>query len=512
LDWQYWPDKQWGQKTLRADQFPDPQQMMQTIHALNAHLMVSIWPNMNPGGENRQEMLQNGFLLGNLFTYDAYNPEARKRFWKQAQEGLFVHGIDAWWCDCTEPFEADWRGAVKPEPEERMQMNVGEAKTYLNPLLVNAYSLLHSQGIYEGQRKSGSTKRVVNLTRSGYLGQQRYATVVWSGDITAKWSTLSKQIAAGLNYCVTGMPFWTVDIGAYFVQKRPEFWFWDGDYDRGVDDLGYRELFVRWFQFGAFLPMFRTHGTDTPREIWRFGQPGEMMYEALVLMLRLRYRLIPYIYSLAGWVTHHHYTMMRMLPFDFREDPKTYEIRDQFMFGPSLLINPVTCPMYYGVNSTPLENVEKVRSVYLPVGPGWYDFWTGQYYEGGQTILADAPIQKLPLYVHAGSILPIGPEIQFADQSTDEPLGLHIYSGQDAEFELYFDEGDHYNYEKGEFATVRIVWNEVLHRLTLEERSGTYPGMKSAISFNVTLFSKGGNRENSHLLHYNGQEITLNLA
>jgi alpha-D-xyloside xylohydrolase len=233
-----------------------------------------------------------------------------------------------------------------------------------------------------------------------------------------------------------------------------------------------------------------------------------MMYEALVLMLRLRYRLMPYIYSLAGWVTHHHYTMMRMLPFDFRDDPKTYEIDDQFMFGPSLLINPVTCPMYYSVNSTPLENVEKVRSVYLPAGPGWYDFWTGQYYKGGQTILADAPIQKIPLYVRAGSILPIGPEIQFADQSTDEPLGLHIYSGQDAEFELYFDEGDNYNYEKGEFATVRIVWNEAMHRLTLEERSGTYPGMKSAISFNVTLFSKGGSRENSHLLHYNGQEIS----
>jgi alpha-D-xyloside xylohydrolase len=512
LDWQYWLDKQWGQKTLRADQFPDPQQMMQTIHALNAHLMVSIWPYMSPGGENWQEMLQNGYLLGNLSTYNAFNPEARKQFWKQAQEGLFVYGIDAWWCDCTEPFEADWRGAVKPEPKERMQMNVGEAKTYLDPLLVNAYSLLHSQGIYEGQRNSGSKKRVVNLTRSSYLGQQRYATVVWSGDITAKWSTLCKQIAAGLNYCVTGMPFWTADIGAYFVQKRPEFWFWDGDYDRGVDDLGYRELFVRWFQFGAFLPMFRTHGTDTPREIWRFGQPGELMYEALVLMLRLRYRLIPYIYSLAGWVTHHHYTMMRMLPFDFREDPKTYEIRDQFMFGPSLLINPVTCPMYYGVNSTPLENVEKVRSVYLPVGPGWYDFWTSQYYEGGQTILADAPIQKLPLYVRAGSILPIGPEIQFADQPTDEPFGLHIYPGQDTEFELYFDEGDHYNYEKGEFATVRIVWNEALQRLTLQERNGSYPGMKSAISFNVMLFSTGGSRENSHLIHYNGQEISLNLA
>ena len=199
----------------------------------------------------------------------------------------------------------------------------------------------------------------------------------------------------------------------------------------------------------------------------------------LVKMLRLRYRLIPYIYSLAGWITQHHYTMMRMLPFDFRDDPKTYEIHDQFMFGPSLLVSPVTYPMYYGVNSTPLENVEKARSVYLPAGTGWYDFWTGQHYEGGQTIIADAPIQKLPLFVRAGSILPIGPEIQFVDQSTDEPIELRIYSGQDAEFELYFDEGDHYNYENGAFATVRIAWEEALQRLTLQERSGTYPGMEN---------------------------------
>ena len=364
----------------------------------------------------------------------------------------------------------------------------------------------------KGNGIQDSPKRVVNLTRSGYLGQQRYATVVWSGDITAKWSTLRKQIAAGLNYCVTGMPYWTVDIGAFFVKKRPELWFWDGDYDGGVDDLGYRELFVRWFQFGAFLPMFRVHGTDTPREIWRFGQPGEMMYEALVLMLRLRYRLMPYIYSLASRVTHHQYTMMRMLPFDFRDDPKSYEIDDEFMFGPALLINPVTQPMYYGVCSTPLENIQKARSVYLPAGTDWYDFWTGQYYKGGQTILADAPIQKLPLLVRAGSILPMGPEIQFVDQPTDEPMELHIYSGHDSEFELYFDEGDHYNYEKGEFATIRIVWNEALQRLTLQERRGSFSDMKSVISFKVTLFSKDGSREYSHILNYNGQAISLEIV
>jgi alpha-D-xyloside xylohydrolase len=516
LDWKSWPDNLWGQKSLAADRFPDPQQMTQDIHALNAHLMVSIWPNMAPGGENWQEMLQSGFLLGNRSTYDALNPEARKRYWKQAQEGLFSHGIDAWWCDCTEPFEADWRGAVKPEPEERMRINVGEAKTYLDPLWINAYSLLHSQGIYEGQRNSGSTKRVVNLTRSSYLGQQRYATVVWSGDVVAKWTVLRKQIAEGMNYCVTGMPYWTVDIGAFFVQKRPEHWFWDGDYERGVDDLGYRELYVRWFQFGAFLPMFRPHGTDTPREIWRFGQPGEAMYEALVSMLRLRYQLIPYIYSLAGWVTQCHYTMIRMLPFDFRDDPKTYEVDDQFMLGPSLLVSPVTHSMYYGVNSTPLENVEKTRSVYLPSGSDWYDFWTGKRYAGGQTISADAPLETIPVHVRSGSIFPIGPQIQFTGDQPDAPIELWLYPGQDGDFTLYEDEGDNYNYEQGNFAMIHMTWNDSARQLTLDNRQGSYPGMQASKAFRLIIadgkpFGPLVKEAQAHDIFYDGKKMVVDL-
>ena len=266
--------------------------------------MVSIWPIMKPGGDNWQELHDHGFLLGNQANYDAFNPAARACYWQQANRGLFAHGIDAWWCDCTEPFEADWKGAIKPEPEERLRINTEEAKRYLDPGLINVYSLLHSEGIYKGQREVTEAKRVVNLTRSAYLGQQRYATITWSGDVVATWDTLHRQIADGLNFCVTGVPYWTTDIGAFFVQRKPDLWFWSGDYDAGVDDLGYRELFVRWFQFGAFLPMFRPHGTDTPREIWRFGEPGEPMYDALAKSLQLRYRLLPYIYSLAGWTTH----------------------------------------------------------------------------------------------------------------------------------------------------------------------------------------------------------------
>ena len=245
----------------------------------------------------------------------------------------------------------------------------------------------------KGSAGSTSEKRVVNLTRSAYLGQQRYATVTWSGDTAARWETLRRQIADGLNFCATGMPYWTLDIGAFFVKRKPELWFWNGDYDEGVADLGYRELFVRWFQYGAFLPMFRAHGTDTPREIWRFGEPGEPFYDALVSALHLRYRLLPYIYSLAGWTTQHDYTMLRALPFDFRSDPVTYDIRDQYMFGPALLVNPVTRPMLYDVGSQPLEDVPQTRPVYLPAGADWYDFWTGQKYAGGQTIQADAPIR-----------------------------------------------------------------------------------------------------------------------
>ena len=309
------------------------------------------------------------------------------------------------------------------------RINTSEAKRYLDPEYINAYSLLHSQGIYEGQRRTNDQKRVVNLTRSAYAGQHRYGTITWSGDISATWDTLRRQIAEGLNFCVTGSPYWTLDIGGYFVRNKPELWFWSGDYENGCEDLGYRELYLRWFQYGVFLPIFRSHGTDTPREIWRFGVPGEPIYDSLVKFLKLRYRLMPYIYSLAGQVTQSDYTILRILPFDFRDDPNTYEIRDQFMFGPSFLVSPVTHPMYYGPNSTPLHSSEKTRAVYLPAGSDWFDFWTDQCYSGGQTVFANASIDTMPLFVRSGSIVPLGPEIQYAEETVDAALVLKIYSG-----------------------------------------------------------------------------------
>jgi alpha-D-xyloside xylohydrolase len=454
-----------------------------------------------------------GYLLGNQVTYDAFNPEARECYWRQANEGLFSYGIDAWWCDCTEPFEADWRGAVKPEPEERMHINTEEAKRYLDPELINAYSLLHSQGIYEGQRKTTRAKRVVNLTRSAYLGQQRYATITWSGDVAANCETLRRQIAEGLNFCATGMPYWTTDIGAFFVKHDPELWFWNGDYDEGVDDLGYRELYVRWFQFGTFLPMFRSHGTDTPREIWRFGEPGESMYDALKKYLGLRYRLLPYIYSLAGWTTHDSYTMLRALPFDFRNDPVTYDLGDQFMFGPAFLVNPVTRPMYYTVGSVPLTNVKRTRWVYLPAGSDWYDFWTDRYFHGGQTIEAEAPLDKIPLYVRAGSIVPLGPHRQHVNDQPGAPIELHVYLGNDASFLLYEDEGDGYGYEDGAFSTIEITWEDTARRLILGKRNGQYPGMPAQQEFHIVLHNEEtqtGNVPKQQII-YTGEPVEVVL-
>ena len=486
LDWKSWPEGLWGQKTLDPERFPDPKEMTAELHRLNAHLMVSIWPIMSPDSDNCIEMRDQGYLLGNHATYDAFQEKARELYWKQANEGLFSHNMDAWWCDCTEPFEADWKDAFKPEPEERTQINTNEAKKYLDPQYINAYSLLHSRGIYEGQRQTTDQKRVVNLTRSAYAGQHRYGTITWSGDPAATWETLRCQIADGLNFCVTGSPYWTVDIGAFFVKNKPELWFWRGDYDQGVDDLGYRELYVRWFQFGAFLPMFRSHGTDTPREIWRFGNPGEPMYDTLVKFLRLRYQLMPYIYSLAGQVTHEDYTMIRALPFDFRSDPATYNISDQFMFGPALLVNPVTKPMYYGPNSVPLTGVEKTRPVYLPIGSDWYDFWTGERYVGSQTLSAYADLETMPLYVRAGSIIPFGPDI-FHTNEPQAMVKLRIYPGQDGTFTLYQDEGDNYNYEKGFFTTIQLRWEDKNRRLIFEKRKGKYPGMSKTLEFRISV-------------------------
>jgi alpha-D-xyloside xylohydrolase len=504
LDWVSWSGELWGQKSFDPERFPDPAAMISELHELNAKFMISIWPIMTNNGPNQVEMKQHDALLGNQATYDAFNPEARALYWKQANEGLFSHGIDGWWCDCTEPFEADWTGEVKPEPEERLLINTGQSKKYLDPEYINAYSLMHSKGIYEGQRQVTEEKRVVNLTRSAFAGQQRYSAITWSGDTAAQWDTLRKQIPAGLNFVAAGVPYWTSDIGAFFVSRKEQ-WFWAGDYNEGCEDPGYRELYVRWLQYGTFLPMFRSHGTDTPREVWRFGEPGSVHYDTLVKFIRLRYRLLPYIYSIAGWVTHNHYTMMRPLVFDFRQDSAVFNIDDQYMFGPALLVNPIT------------EEGANKRNVYLPVGSEWFDFWTGAQIEGGSTIEAQADLTSMPLYVRSGSILPIGPQVQYSAEKLDAAWKLLVYPGADGSFALYEDEGDNYRHETGEFASINIQWDNKNNKLTIETREGSFRNMNSSRVFEIHLMSEsyGFNRLDEavckHIVTYEGNEVSLTL-
>jgi alpha-D-xyloside xylohydrolase len=477
LDWKSWTGDRWGQKSLDPDRFPDPAGMIDQLHALEVHLMVSIWPIMRPGGDDWRELADAGHLLGNRATYDAFSPAARAVYWDQARRGLFAHGVDGWWTDATEPFEADWTGPVKPEPEERLRRNTEEAKRYLDPELINAYSLMHSEGIYVGQRGARDDKRVVNLTRSAYPGQQRYGTVTWSGDVEATWNALRRQIAEGLSFCATGMPYWTTDIGAFFVARKPNLWFWCGDYDDGVADLGYRELYLRWFQYAAWLPMFRSHGTDTPRELWRFGDPGDPIYDGLAAALRLRYRLLPYLYSMAAWTSFRAYTMMRALPLDFREDTCTYDAADQFMLGPAFLIAPVVAPIRYGPRSTILSGGDHTRRVYLPAGTEWYDLWTDRRLSGGQYMDEPVVLGHIPVFVRAGSIVPMGPVRTHAQDVPDAPLEIHVYRGRDATFTLYEDEGDGYGYEHGASATVELSWDDTALQLSIGARVGTYPGM-----------------------------------
>ncbi len=526
LDWKSWPDGGgWGQKSLDPVRFPAPKKLTAELHAMGAKLMVSVWPSMTGEGADRREMLENGLMLGNQSTYDAFQDEARRRYWDQANRGLFSNGIDAWWCDCSEPFESDWHGAVKPEPHERLPINTAEAKRYLDPGYISAFSLLHASGIYEGQREASQDKRVVNLTRSSYAGQHRYGTTTWSGDICATWEALRRSIPEGLNFCAAGEPYWTVDIGGFFIKNDPAHWFWRGDYDggcrgltdasarepdpndTGCTDLGYWELYTRWLQYAAFLPMFRSHGTDAPREVWRFGEPGTAFYDAIVWYIQLRYRLMPYIYSVAAQVSLNSWSMMRAVALDFPGDRATHDLTDQYMFGPGLMVCPVTRPMYYDRNSEPIADVAKSRPVYLPSGAGWYDFVTEAWFNGGGTIDASAPLEVIPVFVRAGAIVPMSPVMQYADEIRDAPYEIRVYRGADGVFPLYEDEGDNYNYERGRFSLVMLRWTEGSGELVIAAREGEFDGLVKSREFRVVFISAGGREERT--VAYSGDEIRL---
>ncbi len=518
-DWMYWP-KGWGAKNYDPRRYPDPKKMIDEIHGMNAHYMISIWPNIS-GCEESDDMARRGFMLGGD-TYNAYDDDASEAYWKYAYDGLFKYGVDAWWCDCSEPIDSDWRpGNISADDQKtRYEGNLKALTDLLGPLDVNTYSLHHSKGVYENQRKCTEEKRVVNLTRSSWAGQQRYGTISWNGDTSASWESFAQQIPAGLNFMATGYPYWTVDAGAFFTAGGNE-WFRRGVFPQGYKDAGYREFYSRMLQYCTFLPIFRSHGTGTPREPWFYGKEDEPFYESIMTSIKTRYRLLPYIYSLAGGVYLNDYTMTRALAFDFRKDTAVYDIKDEFMFGPSILVCPVTHPMYYLPGGEKAEDVKKCRSVYLPKDGEknksvWYDFWSGKEYKGGTTFEADAPIDRIPLFIRAGSIIPIGPEVEYSSQKNDAEWEIRIYPGKDGTFTVYEDEGDNYNYEKGAFSTFTMKWNDKKRTLHLSARKGEYKGMCKTRKLNVVVVSEGcgtgiENETDGVEAVYEGKEMDIRL-
>ena len=475
LDWLSWVEGHWGQKSFDPARFPDPQALTAGLHALGAKMMISIWPTMDPKTEDHRELKAQGHLFPLSEIYNAFSDEARKAYWDQARRGLFDFGIDGWWCDSSEPFTPEWNLVERPEPDRNYRDFFETARTWIDEEQTNAYAFWHARGIDEGQRSLTREKRVVNLTRSGWAGQQRFGTILWSGDTSASWDALKKQIPAGLGLAASGHPYWTMDIGGFFT-KRGRYWFWDGLYEEGNRDPAYRELYLRWFQFGAFGPVFRAHGTDTRRELWCFGEPGEAVYEALVKFLKLRYSLVPYLYSLAAEVAHRGGTMMRLLAFDFPGDSLVLDIDDQFLLGRAFLVCPVTHPLGDG---------PATRSVYLPEGAGWWDFWTHQFFSGGQTIEAPAGLDILPLYVRAGSIVPLADPVSSTADLRSDRIRLHVFPGADGGFLLYQDDGETLAWEEGHWSAIDLAWDDRQRVLSWGPRRGTWLGMPERIEFVV---------------------------
>ena len=505
-DWQSWPEGQWGYKVFDESRFPDPKGLTDTLHGLGANMMISVWPSMvGEQNENRMEMLKSGCMLGNRTIYNAFDEKARALYWKQANEGLFRFGVDAWWCDCSEPFEADWHGAIKPEPFERVRINTEEAKKYLDPGRISLYSLYHSMGIYQGQRGETEEKRVLNLTRSSWAGQHRYATVTWSGDISSTWEVLRRQVPEGLNFMATGEGWWSTDAGGFFPGDFAGAWFGAGDFNDGVEDPGFRELFVRWMQFAAFLPMMRAHGTGTPREIWQFGEKGEKWYDALESIIRLRSRLVPLLYSLAAQYAFDGLPPVRVPALIFPEDAALRTVDHEMLLG-DLLVHPVTRPMEYLPDSRKIEPVDDTENVYLPAGADWYDWETNEKYPGGQTVSVSAPLDKIPVFVRSGGIVLLGPVRQYVDENRDAPLTVTVYPGADGVFTWYDDAGDGYGYERGECARVSFTWQDKTKKLTLSRREGRYPGMPEKQEFRVRLAG-----EKEKILQYAGDRVEIML-
>ena len=512
-DWQYWGNNYlWNAMDFLNVDYVNPKKMIDDIHSLHAHLMISIWASFGPHTLPYAELKQNNMLMdfitwpesgsekwppnlaypSGVRVYDAYNPKARDIYWKYLNKGLFSLGMDGWWMDSTEPDHLEFKPADLDE------------KTYLGSFrkVRNAFPLMTVGGVSEHQQAESKDKRVFILTRSAFAGQQRYGANTWSGDITSSWETLKHQVPTGLNFSLSGIPYWNSDIGGFFLGKFGRL---------KLADPEYRELYTRWLEFGAFCPMMRSHGTDAPREIYNFGQKGEPVYDAIARFLNLRYRLLPYTYAASHNVTAHQSSMMRALMMDFPADKNVWDDTEAYMFGKSILVRPVTEPMYVAASTTfsPVRTVE----TYLPGGATWYDFWTGAKMEGGKKVSTPAPIDQIPLFIKAGSVIPWGPQVQYAGEKPWDNLQIRIYPGADADFTLYEDEGDNYNYEKGQCSEIRFHWDDKKRKLTVGGREGSFNGMMKDRVFNIIVAPAGidGGNKSGHTVRYSGETVDLKL-
>ena len=533
-DWQYWGSNYlWNAMDFLSEDFATGPQLIENVHAKHAHFMISIWASFGPQTQQFRELNEKGLLLpfgtwpqsglshiwpprmdypSGVKVYDAFSPEARAIYWKYLKT-LFDYGTDAWWMDSTDPDFFD--------PRESDYAHPVYGGTWRSQR--NAFPLETVRGIYQSQRKDypDSPKRVFIMTRSSYAGQQHYGSNMWSGDVNSSWDMLRKQVPAGLSFSLTGNPNFNTDIGGFFCNayntKGP---------GSAPQNPQFQELYVRWMQYGLFCPVFRSHGADAPREIWQFGKKGEPVYDAIEQMIRLRYRLIPYLYSTAWQVTSNNESYLRPLFSDFAADRKVWDMTDEFMFGRSILAAPILDPQYTdekiirtdamtgwdrkdAVAETAVQvdfTAPKTATKYLPKGATWYDFWTNHCYKGGQSVRLETALNRVPMFVRAGSILPLGPEMQYVGEKAWDNLELRVYPGADGSFTLYEDEGDNYNYEQGAYATITFRWHDKARQLTIGSRQGRYEGMIQSRQFTVVL-PDGTSRQ----VDYNGNEITIEL-
>ena len=535
-DWNYWPEDQWGSHKFEASRYPNPQQMLDNVHQMHGRFMISVWPKFYVNTDNYKELDAKGWMyiqspnddihdwVGPGYTngfYDAYDAGARKMFWRQMDEKLYsglstnkgkwsmVNGqystVDAWWMDASEPNVRDctpmWYRKALSGPTA-----LGTSTEYFN-----AYSTVNADAIYNGQRSVWKGKanepRVFLLTRSGFAGEQRFSTATWSGDIGTRWEDMRAQMTAGLNYSISGLPFWGMDQGGFCVENRyvAAQQLFDRTGQENEDLKEWRELQTRWNQFGTFIPLFRSHGQWPLREIWNIAPDNHPAYQSFVYYDKLRYRLMPYLYSMAGWAHFKDYTLMRPLVMDFNGDKAVEDIGNQWMFGPALMACPVG---YYKARN---------RSVYFPRQCGWYNLYTNEYIAGGQTLVVDAPYEQIPVFVREGAIIPFGPEMEWSDEKPAELINLYVYAGQDGSFQLYEDEGTNYNYEKGKYATIDITYDDAAKTVSFGARKGQFNGMLKNRQFNVVLISKDSakslNLDNPEgkLVNYSGKAISINL-